>query len=585
MESMDLNLNLDADLQHRLDLQPSNRNGNGNISAPHTTGSRHGPGSISFASDSQFGIHDSNGNGNVNFQISGPDVNIIAASSQSFLNSQDSISPAANQPDGVEDGVDDAQMQGQKKIKAPRLYHKKSRNGCQRCKARRVKCDEMRPICNNCIRHRLSCVYSKPPPPPTTSPSQTIKSNSSNPSTPERISVHTLVKDLSSTSVSPQMDLSIPLSPSQTYSDDLPESSARRMLELRLLQTYIIHTSPTFPSCHNPETLNLWSVVVPKLAFASPNLLYAMFAIASLHLHVLSPNDVEIQGARQHYLSLALRHHQKGVASLNPSTADAVMFTSVLILNDAFSSLQVRSMKPYKLPMHWLQMARGTASVFAVALSMIRHDPNAKAMALLRTKPALTKPEERINRPEIHPLFNAILTYPSPHTSISPQIYPHPHTYIIYTPTLNPDPSIPPSHLTAYTQTLSFLSTIHLHITQHEHPMATARRFTAFGLQVPKLFIDLVEERQPRALVIFAYYFAMATCLVEGAGPANSITLRMRNGEDADLEKSFWWLGDVVRREVEGISAILPGGWEGLMGWPRRVAGLGELGLGELGFG
>ncbi|KAF7952308.1 uncharacterized protein EAE97_001805 [Botrytis byssoidea] len=556
---------MDTDLHVRLDRRSGDsRNGNFDASISYTARSGVDSRSISFASDSNF----VSGNDNAGFRASGADVRVSnqeLSSSQSFRNSHDSLSPDANHPD-VEGGDDD-QKQGQKKVKAPRLYHKKSRNGCQRCKARRVKCDETRPICNNCIRHRLGCVYTKPPPPPPPAASspQTIKSNSSNPSTPEHNSIHALAEDLSSASVSPQVDLSIPPAPSQAFSDDLPESSARRMLELRLLQTYIIHTSPTFPSCHNPETLNLWSVVVPKLAFASPNLLYAMFAIASLHLHVLSPNDMEIQRARQHYLSLALRHHQKGVASLNPSTADAVMFASILILNDAFSSLQVRCMKPYTLPTHWLQMARGTASVFAVALGLIRHDPNAKAMALLRTKPALTKPEERLNRPEIHPLFNAILTYPSPHISISPQTYSENGGY---------DPSIPPTHLTAYLQTLSYLSSIHLNIMQHEHPMATARRFTAFGLQVPKLFIDLVEERQPRALVIFAYYFAMATCLVEGGGPSDSITLQMRNGEDLDLGKTFWWMGAMVRREIGGISGILPGGWEGLMSWPRRVAGL-----------
>ncbi|KAK6607722.1 C6 zinc finger protein [Botrytis cinerea] len=414
---------MDADLHVRLDRRSEDgRNGNFDASISHAAREGIDARSISFASDSHF-VH---GNDNASFRASRPDVQVLnqeLSSSQSFRNAHDSLSPDANHPDG--EGEDDDQKQGQKKVKAPRLYHKKSRNGCQRCKARRVKCDETRPICNNCVRHRLGCVYSKPPPPPPPAASspQTIKSNSSNPSTPEHNSIHALAEDLSSASVSPQVDLSIPPAPSQAFSDDLPESSARRMLELRLLQTYIIHTSPTFPSCHNPETLNLWSVVVPKLAFASPNLLYAMFAIASLHLHVLSPNDMEIQRARQHYLSLALRHHQKGVASLNPSTADAVMFASILILNDAFSSLQVRCMKPYTLPTHWLQMARGTASVFAVALGLIRHDPNAKAMALLRTKPALTKPEERLNRPEIHPLFNAILAYPSPHISISPQSY------------------------------------------------------------------------------------------------------------------------------------------------------------------
>ncbi|KAH0267417.1 hypothetical protein KCU91_g10111, partial [Aureobasidium melanogenum] len=43
----------------------------------------------------------------------------------------------------------------------PRLNHKKSRAGCQRCKARRVKCDEVKPACGGCNRHNVPCVYLK----------------------------------------------------------------------------------------------------------------------------------------------------------------------------------------------------------------------------------------------------------------------------------------------------------------------------------------------------------------------------------------------------------------------------------------
>src|SRR5271154_4326610 len=45
---------------------------------------------------------------------------------------------------------------------APRLAHKKSRRGCQRCKARKVKCDEIHPVCSNCSRHGVSCEDSDP---------------------------------------------------------------------------------------------------------------------------------------------------------------------------------------------------------------------------------------------------------------------------------------------------------------------------------------------------------------------------------------------------------------------------------------
>ncbi|KAL8383178.1 hypothetical protein RB595_006775 [Gaeumannomyces hyphopodioides] len=65
----------------------------------------------------------------------------------------DSMSGLGSQP---------PQMQPQpppKRPHGPRLYHKKSKAGCYRCKGRRVKCDEKRPVCGGCSRHLVECVY------------------------------------------------------------------------------------------------------------------------------------------------------------------------------------------------------------------------------------------------------------------------------------------------------------------------------------------------------------------------------------------------------------------------------------------
>ncbi|WVQ95837.1 hypothetical protein IAU59_002936 [Kwoniella sp. CBS 9459] len=35
-----------------------------------------------------------------------------------------------------------------------RRFHRRSRNGCQHCKKRRVRCDEARPVCGNCVRKK-----------------------------------------------------------------------------------------------------------------------------------------------------------------------------------------------------------------------------------------------------------------------------------------------------------------------------------------------------------------------------------------------------------------------------------------------
>ncbi|KAI1476630.1 hypothetical protein F4774DRAFT_427938 [Daldinia eschscholtzii] len=44
-----------------------------------------------------------------------------------------------------------------------RRPHKKSRSGCQNCKNRRVKCDEVKPTCGGCTRFSLHCDLGLPP--------------------------------------------------------------------------------------------------------------------------------------------------------------------------------------------------------------------------------------------------------------------------------------------------------------------------------------------------------------------------------------------------------------------------------------
>jgi hypothetical protein len=41
----------------------------------------------------------------------------------------------------------------------PRKGHKKSRRGCYSCKRRKIKCSELKPHCENCIKAGISCEY------------------------------------------------------------------------------------------------------------------------------------------------------------------------------------------------------------------------------------------------------------------------------------------------------------------------------------------------------------------------------------------------------------------------------------------
>lgn len=55
--------------------------------------------------------------------------------------------------------MSDAKRPSSSKTGLKRKYHSKSKKGCITCKKRRVKCDEAKPACFNCVRMKLDCGY------------------------------------------------------------------------------------------------------------------------------------------------------------------------------------------------------------------------------------------------------------------------------------------------------------------------------------------------------------------------------------------------------------------------------------------
>ncbi|KAK7428540.1 hypothetical protein QQZ08_004978 [Neonectria magnoliae] len=55
-----------------------------------------------------------------------------------------------------------------------RRFHRRSKNGCQTCKRRHVRCDEQKPLCTNCLQTGSECIYPVP--------QQSLPSNEASPS-------------------------------------------------------------------------------------------------------------------------------------------------------------------------------------------------------------------------------------------------------------------------------------------------------------------------------------------------------------------------------------------------------------------
>src|ERR1700761_5001788 len=229
--------------------------------------------------------------------------------------------------------------------KAPRLNHTKSRAGCLRCKARKVKvcifrivaqwptlirkCDEIRPICGGCKRHDVVCQYAK-----------SISTYGEN----ER-GVVIVQADLSHLNGDYGSDgtrhensvTSASGSPAPPLSLELAESRERRVLELHLLHTFTTKVAQTMPGGDRPEAHAAGANDTPKLALQYDGLLYAVLSISASYIATTCPPDTpneQVTGfleARRRYFSLALSEHNNALFRLDQSNADAVCLTCTVI--------------------------------------------------------------------------------------------------------------------------------------------------------------------------------------------------------------------------------------------------------------
>ncbi|KAJ4231891.1 hypothetical protein NW759_002286 [Fusarium solani] len=335
----------------------------------------------------------------------------------------------------------------------PRLYHTKSKTGCARCRSRRVKCDEARPVCGGCHRHKVHCHYDRAPQPKTGTPSTV-------PATP--------------------VDNASPAPPTETRE--------RRYLELRLLHTFVADICPHTAGTHLPVLQNTWVNEVPRMALEHEPLLNAIMSISCLYLLTQGRDtDPELELHRANYLEATVQQHRETLANMTKENSDPACFVSVLLTMDAFANLRFRQLEPYEPPLHWLQMSRGLGGVFQQAIELLKDNPGAKMRSLVDTAGSYVKPDVvfcKSNREGLEHLLHFR----------EGEIHDE-------------------SDVTAYENVVSYIGSVIRAMRSSEDPKMISRRLTSFSVIVSARFIELLRFQKPRALVFLAHFFALASCV------------------------------------------------------------------------
>ncbi|KAM0264599.1 hypothetical protein ACHAPA_008264 [Fusarium lateritium] len=78
-----------------------------------------------------------------------------------------------------------------------------------------------------------------------------------------------------------------------------------------------------------------------------------------------------------------------------------------------------------------------------------------------------------------------------------------------------------------------------------ENPRMIIRRLTSFWVLAPGRYVELLQLQRPRALVLLAHFFGLASWV-----------------------DNFWWIGSSPGREIKAIKAHLGTEWQESLSWP-----------------
>ncbi|PHH63798.1 hypothetical protein CDD81_5455 [Ophiocordyceps australis] len=420
----------------------------------------------------------------------------------------------------------------------PRRSHKKSRAGCRRCKNRKIKCDELHPRCGNCTKHGVLCDFENPQVVESFTPAPTpvdTALDGAHVTAPPSTNLQLGINGARPPSRSPKSPRPAAAPPPLTPSTAMTISPGHarhpdRLVEFRLLHHFITKTSSTL--LINPHVAeDVWQRRVPQIAFDDkPYLMDAILSVAALHLRTECPDDRSLVRISHTYAASTLTQYRSCLdRAMSADNAEALFLTATLI---AFQSSASRifvkeetdadragSNDRYTLPMPWFHAFQGVKTIVAASWQWIRNSEVVKAV--IDSQPSLQLDLNPLGPDSffghlLDGLEEELANEPQSHTQATSQAYSH---------------------------AVSVLNWAHKNV----HAPATL----AFPASVSRRYVELVEEKRPRALVILACFFAL-----------------LKRMDDV------WWLKDAARREVTGlVNMFEPGSvWWRHLEWPVRIS-------------
>ncbi|KAJ6003069.1 hypothetical protein N7451_005616 [Penicillium sp. IBT 35674x] len=208
----------------------------------------------------------------------------------------------------------------------PLRPHRKSRNGCDRCRERRVKCDENGPPCSNCTNRQLNCTYLK------VEAARTRVTNAR----PSKYQAPPASENPDTRSTRSRNGVGSPVS-------DL--STPHEIDNLELMHKF---STDTYKSLCVSDSENItWQITIPRLALKHHYLLDGIMALASMHLATTAePAEALIyQDRGLQYYNRSLSPFRHAIDNITPQNCDAVFAHSIVMIAISIASPRLTATK------------------------------------------------------------------------------------------------------------------------------------------------------------------------------------------------------------------------------------------------
>ncbi|RMZ46620.1 hypothetical protein CA14_008211 [Aspergillus flavus] len=390
-------------------------------------------------------------------------------------------------------------------MKAMRRTHRKSRLGCSECKRLRIKCSEAKPICTSCQRRKVACVYPAASVESTNASRQCLLRDTANPESQTR-TMHPCKS---------KMPIVAPTSlqtPPMLFD----------MVDMALLHHWTLQTSPEI--FKDATVDHVWQKTVPRIAVEHPFVMHSLLCLAALHKASLEARcQAELTLVAASHYDKAIGWFREALTCIDQRNCHAVFAMAIMntfyvfknsggAVGDIVSTATSR--RPGFLSIDWVFVARGIGTVLESTLECVQTGPLSSLFSIG-------------NWETVDPAFESS----SADTALLSlrQIWRGESDEAVYDQTLL-ELRRAPAHRTDMRYWSGPFKWLHV---------------------IPSMYLLRLNQRQPTALVIFAYFGALVHNL-----------------------DSLWWAKGCGKRIVQEVVEVIGPYWDNFLEWPQLEVGL-----------